>query len=134
MQQVHSLPRPRPAAACPSRRRAAALRVQPPRAFSVGAASSPDPSGLLSLALSASALFGGLLLLQKLAAEERLEQQRAARPCPSCQGRGVEPCVCNRWSDGDAGCASCNRTGLMRCRSCGGGGTAVPIKATLTRH
>lgn len=53
------------------------------------------------------------------------------RPCPSCGGRGFEPCMCTRWSDGDVGCGSCSKTGYMRCRSCGGGGKAVPIKATI---
>jgi hypothetical protein len=48
-----------------------------------------------------------------------------------CNGRGYEPCMCTRWSDGDAGCNSCTHTGYMRCRSCGGGGTAVPIKVTI---
>jgi hypothetical protein len=36
-----------------------------------------------------------------------------------------------RWSDGDAGCGTCRNTGYMACRSCRGGGTAVPIKATI---
>ncbi len=53
------------------------------------------------------------------------------RPCPACEGRGYEPCMCARWSDGDAGCGTCRNTGYMACRSCRGGGTAVPIKATI---
>lgn len=54
-------------------------------------------------------------------------------PCPRCEGRRVEPCVCNRWSDGgqDIGCSSCKKSGMMPCRSCRGGGTAVPIKARI---
>jgi hypothetical protein len=39
--------------------------------------------------------------------------------------------MCARWSDGDAGCGTCRNTGYMACRSCRGGGTAVPIKATI---
>ena len=31
------------------------------------------------------------------------------------------------------GCASCAQTGYMKCRSCGGGGTAVPLLATVKR-
>lgn len=54
-----------------------------------------------------------------------------SRPCPNCEGRRVEPCVCTRWSDGDAGCSSCGNSGMMACRACRGGGTAVPIKVTL---
>ena len=51
--------------------------------------------------------------------------------CGSCEGTGLVPCICNRWSDGDSGCSICRSTGRMTCPSCGGGGTAVPIAATL---
>ena len=44
---------------------------------------------------------------------------------------GLVPCICQRWSDSDVGCATCNGRGLMACNSCGGGGTAVPITAKL---
>jgi hypothetical protein len=66
-----------------------------------------------------------------LPSQDRSNNQR---PCPRCEGRRVEPCVCNRWSDGGAdtvGCSSCNKSGMMPCRSCRGGGTAVPIKARI---
>lgn len=68
------------------------------------------------------------VLLQERVAEEASNQ----RPCPSCNGSGYEPCLCNRWSDGDTGCNTCHHTGYMRCRSCGGGGRAIPIKATVS--
>ena len=58
----------------------------------------------------------------------RSEQQQE---CPKCGGTGFVECFCTRWSDGDGGCGSCRGTGRMVCNACGGGGTAVPIKATL---
>jgi hypothetical protein len=66
--------------------------------------------------------------LQDHVAQEARSQEQ---PCPSCLGSGLQPCMCLRWSDGDRGCSTCNHTGYMRCRSCGGGGRAVPIKASL---
>jgi len=77
----------------------------------------------------------GLWLLHK---ELQLEQDRVEspfkEPCPSCGGSGYERCACTRWSDGDVGCSSCSRTGYTRCRSCGGGGTAVPIKVSIPKR
>lgn len=76
----------------------------------------------------------GIWLLRK---ELMLEQDRlhtsSEEPCPSCGGSGYEPCACTRWSDGDVGCSTCRKTGYMRCRSCGGGGTAVPIKVSIRK-
>eukprot|EP00983_Pelagomonas_calceolata_P112667 1159903-Pelagomonas_calceolata.AAC.12 len=46
--------------------------------------------------------------------------------CMRCNGAGYEPCFCSKWSDGDVGCSACARSGYMRCRSCGGGGTMIP--------
>ncbi|EIE23161.1 hypothetical protein COCSUDRAFT_23789 [Coccomyxa subellipsoidea C-169] len=51
--------------------------------------------------------------------------------CPRCSGSGFEECICTRWSDNDAGCATCNGSSRMACRSCGGGGTAVPATAKI---
>lgn len=67
-----------------------------------------------------------------IAGEDHL-QATARRPCPTCSGSGYEACHCTRWSDGDVGCSSCGRSGMMKCRSCGGGGTAVPIKVTVRK-
>ncbi|PRW57310.1 chaperone dnaJ [Chlorella sorokiniana] len=53
------------------------------------------------------------------------------RECESCGGSGVVPCWCNRWSDGDGGCSTCQGSGRMICSSCRGGGTAVPIQAKI---
>ena len=50
------------------------------------------------------------------------------RPCPACNGTGMEACFCTRWSDGDFGCNTCNHTGRIPCHVCRGGGNAVPIK------
>jgi hypothetical protein len=65
--------------------------------------------------------------------EKSIDASQQQRECPTCEGRGVEVCACTRWSDGDAGCASCQRTGMMACRSCGGGGVARPIKVAIRR-
>ncbi len=54
-------------------------------------------------------------------------RDQSAEPCPRCSGQGYEPCMCTRWSDGDAGCSTCSKTGYMPCRSCRGGGTAIPV-------
>lgn len=53
--------------------------------------------------------------------------------CPRCDGTGKEACICNRWSDGDSGCQSCNYTGHTQCKACRGGGTAVPIAVTIRK-
>jgi hypothetical protein len=55
------------------------------------------------------------------------------RACPSCGGSGLQPCACTRWSDSDVGCSTCSQSGWMKCSSCGGGGTAVPIKVSIRR-
>ena len=53
--------------------------------------------------------------------------------CPRCEGTGKEACICNRWSDGDTGCQSCNYTGRTQCKACRGGGTAVPIAVAIRK-
>lgn len=65
-----------------------------------------------------------------------LEQETRNRKeaCPTCEGTGYETCVCKRWNDDDdTGCSSCRKTGFMKCRSCGGGGTAVPIYVPIRK-
>eukprot|EP00798_Chlamydomonas_sp_ICE-L_P023026 gene23026-30218_t len=57
----------------------------------------------------------------------RDEKDNETEPCPRCEGSGYESCMCSRWSDGDAGCSTCSKTGYMACRSCRGGGTAIPL-------
>ncbi|KAF8072822.1 hypothetical protein HT031_000482 [Scenedesmus sp. PABB004] len=90
-----------------------------------------------TLVSTAAAAVGAWLLSQQMALEQ--DQMEAGdsginrRPCPGCGGSGVEACMCQRWSDGDAGCGSCNRTGVTSCRYCRGGGTAVPIKVTIRK-
>ncbi|XP_047324464.1 chaperone protein DnaJ [Impatiens glandulifera] len=51
--------------------------------------------------------------------------------CPSCNGTGRIPCMCNRWSDSDVGCRACSGSGRMPCNSCGGTGTGRPIPVQL---
>ncbi|KAF5741167.1 hypothetical protein HS088_TW10G00162 [Tripterygium wilfordii] len=52
--------------------------------------------------------------------------------CPSCNGTGRVTCLCNRWSDGDAGCGTCAGSGRMSCNSCGGSGTGRPLPVRLS--
>lgn len=59
--------------------------------------------------------------------QDNFEQRSRGETCPTCEGSGYESCICTRWSDSDVGCNACSKTGYMKCRSCGGGGTAVPI-------
>ncbi|CAL5222188.1 g4516 [Coccomyxa viridis] len=76
------------------------------------------------VAVAAAAWYAARLASQQENAEPRQE-------CGVCNGTGVVPCICRRWSDSDVGCATCNGRGMMACSSCGGGGTAVPITAKL---
>ncbi|KAI8469379.1 MAG: hypothetical protein J3K34DRAFT_423851 [Monoraphidium minutum] len=122
-----------------SRRTSAGQRsrtVVAPKAFMVGGGSgsvASDLSTATSVVGGLVAAVGGFVLLQReLVARERLANEASnRRPCPGCNGRGYEACVCTRWSDNDPGCNSCSHTGYMRCRACGGGGMAVPIKVTI---
>lgn len=84
----------------------------------------------LSAAAAALALGWALVAQDLLPQQDRLEGRE---PCPTCGGSGVELCFCHKWSDGDAGCNACGHTGYMECRSCGGGGTAVPLLSTVER-
>lgn len=59
------------------------------------------------------------------------QREEETRECPRCSGSGYEDCICTRWSDNDVGCAACNGSAKMVCRSCGGGGTAVPAPAKI---
>ncbi|KAF5840309.1 hypothetical protein DUNSADRAFT_17153 [Dunaliella salina] len=54
------------------------------------------------------------------------DKMEGRQSCMRCNGAGYEPCFCTKWSDGDVGCSACARSGYMRCRSCGGGGTMIP--------
>lgn len=84
--------------------------------------------GLVSQLATTAAVCGAAFMLlreQPLPEQDRLDSR--SQPCPVCNGSGYEECLCSRWSDGDRGCNGCNATGYMRCRGCGGGGTAVPL-------
>ena len=70
-----------------------------------------------------------LLYLWAEQAPEQREDETGE--CPRCSGSGYEECICTRWSDNDVGCATCNGSSRMTCRSCGGGGTAVPATAKI---
>lgn len=85
------------------------------------------------IATSVSLAVGAWWVSREMMLEQDRFENTAQQPCPRCGGTGYEPCMCTRWSDGDAGCSSCNRSGYMQCRGCNGGGTAVPIKIALRR-
>lgn len=74
-----------------------------------------------------------LLGREALMDEDVMDETHSQTPCPSCHGTGYEPCMCTRWSDNDIGCGACRKTGYMKCRSCGGGGTAVPIAVAVRK-
>lgn len=122
-----------------SRRSRAALAPPRSRSSSVvvraglGGLGSGDAVGLArAVGTVAAAVAAGLWLRDEMQQQERLARESPTRrTCPTCEGRGYEPCACTRWSDGDAGCRSCSNSGYSQCRSCGGGGTAVPIKVTI---
>jgi hypothetical protein len=94
-------------------------------AISAGAGLSLS-TGLLSFFSFAVGSVGLVLLLA-----DQAKPQGPNPECSTCEGTGLVPCVCNRWSDGDRGCSICRGSGRMACPSCGGGGTAVPIVARV---
>jgi len=99
---------------CSTRRR---RHVQPVQALPLG--------GLLTTVVLAGAAAW-------LISQPESPQEEVGEACPRCSGRGFEPCMCQKWSDGDqSGCSSCSRSGYMRCRSCGGGGRAVRQPVTI---
>lgn len=88
--------------------------------------------------IAASLAIGAAYALQQQQQQGGVDSDRGLeasdrRPCPSCGGSGLTPCACTRWSDGDVGCSSCSESGWSKCSSCGGGGTAVPIRVTVRR-
>jgi hypothetical protein len=87
---------------------------------------------LASQLLGAAILFGGVFLY--LEKNKGLAGENPGNPeCPRCEGTGYEACIlCSRWAGAraQAGCSSCVN-GVQRCKSCGGGGTAVPIDSRM---
>ncbi|KAK9787501.1 hypothetical protein WJX73_009239 [Symbiochloris irregularis] len=63
-------------------------------------------------------------------AEKANDEER----CATCGGTGKVDCLCTRWSDNDVGCGACAGSGKSTCRSCGGGGTRIPIVQSLYVH
>ncbi|GAX80655.1 hypothetical protein CEUSTIGMA_g8090.t1 [Chlamydomonas eustigma] len=109
----------------------------PQQAFVASISDSADAVKAASQILSTCAIaFGAWSLLREGAVEQEEGDQRfSSQPCPRCNGARYEPCACTRWSDQDSsGCATCSKTGYMPCRSCRGGGTAVPILSTVRRE
>eukprot|EP00878_Enallax_costatus_P000343 GHUV01000424.1.p1 GENE.GHUV01000424.1~~GHUV01000424.1.p1 ORF type:complete len:143 (+),score=22.98 GHUV01000424.1:257-685(+) len=93
-----------------------------------------EGAGSLVLSTLAAGVAAYYLSKHMDSVEQDQLQTTSRRPCPTCSGSGYEACHCTRWSDGDVGCSSCGRSGVMKCRSCGGGGTAVPIKVTIRKE
>ncbi|EFJ48705.1 hypothetical protein VOLCADRAFT_80915 [Volvox carteri f. nagariensis] len=102
----------------------------------LGADPTFDTISAVSQLITTSAICVGALMLlnrpEQLPEQDRLDS-RKSQPCPVCGGTGFEACLCTRWSDGDVGCNSCSKTGYMRCRGCGGGGTAVPLMVRVKK-
>lgn len=81
----------------------------------------------VSTMLSSFSFFLGLIFLGRQVLTPRSDEYENQDPCARCNGTGLEPCFCTRWSDGDVGCPSCEHTGYTRCKACGGTGKAVPL-------
>ena len=93
-------------------------------------AAGPAADGVLTHALQAALYAAAAWLGYGLLSGERGEdgeEEDGREPCPRCHGTGRVECFCHRWSDGDAGCASCGGTGECSCSTCGGGGTGIPV-------
>eukprot|EP00210_Caulerpa_lentillifera_P006954 g6649.t1 len=100
------------------------------------ATSLPGALQSVSTLLSSFSLILGLFILtQQLLTPEQQDQDKfeSRETCPRCNGTGLEPCLCTRWSDGDIGCPSCNQTGFTKCKACGGGGKAVPLSVYVKK-
>lgn len=95
----------------------------------LGTASSTQALGQIASAIGVA--LGAYLVGSRLLEDESNYDRESNQECPTCGGTGIVECFCSRWSDNDVGCASCRGSGKMGCNSCGGGGTAVPIKAKL---
>jgi len=105
------------------------------QAFGGAAAAFPGgyyDGGLSNIASAVGLVLAGLLTV-KLVTEEGPPRDGAPE-CATCGGSGLEDCACRRWSDGDVGCSTCGGSGKSTCRSCNGGGTAVPIAAKVVKR
>lgn len=91
-----------------------------------GADSGSSFGALSQMASAAGFAIGAIWFSRELALEQERNNQNTER-CNTCQGTGRVPCICQRWSDNDVGCASCNNSGFAVCNDCRGGGTKVPV-------
>lgn len=112
-------------------RRAARARGEAQVVCSFGAAGAWGDTGSSMTSLSHLAsltgfALGALFVGRELAMEQDSEQE-GREVCESCKGTGTVPCICQRWSDDDAGCGTCGNSGMMACQDCGGGGTKVAV-------
>ena len=86
--------------------------------------SNMGPIVLTQLATGLSVLAGAALMDQR--------PMMGPIQCPRCNGTGPVACLCNRWSDGDAGCRTCAGSGCMSGSSCGGTGSGRPIPVQIS--
>ncbi|XP_057496379.1 uncharacterized protein LOC130781254 [Actinidia eriantha] len=89
------------------------------------------PLVLTQLATGLSVLAGAALVKSLMDQRPMMGPTQFTR-CPSCSGTGRVTCLCNRWSDGDAGCRTCAGSGRMACSSCGGTGSGRPIPVQIS--
>eukprot|EP01018_Ginkgo_biloba_P013477 Gb_17807 [translate_table: standard] len=95
------------------------------------------PAIMASQVASGIGMIAGAWMFKSLMEAEEHKAMLGVMPrCPSCNGSKRVPCICKRWSDGDQGCATCDRTGMRRCSSCGGSGTgrAIPVKIRISNR
>ena len=75
------------------------------------------PAIMASQVASGIGMIAGAWMFKSLMEAEEHKAMLGVMPrCPSCNGSKRVPCICKRWSDGDQGCATCDRTGMRRCR------------------
>ncbi|KAH7433933.1 hypothetical protein KP509_07G093600 [Ceratopteris richardii] len=90
------------------------------------------PGILLQQLASGVYLVAGVLMVKSILESPKSPPASHWVPiCPTCCGTGKIPCLCNRWSDGDVGCRSCDGSGKTSCRSCGGSGRGRPRASSI---
>lgn len=111
-------------------------RTKSTQCAAFGAITSDTVNAASTVGTAVGVLLSAAFLAREVLLDQETEQSMnaSAEACPNCHGRGMEPCVCTRWSDGDVGCSGCCHTGLMKCRACRGGGTAVPIAVSVRKQ
>jgi len=89
-----------------------------------------SPGVVTQVVQGLSALAGAWVIKSMMDAEQE-KPMGGLSQCPTCNGSRRVPCMCTRWSDHDVGCSTCEGSGMMRCKSCGGSGTGRPIPVQI---